>query len=307
MTSVVPTAPQNASALAAEVRLFIRFRRKLRQPPPRPDCGLRHSAATPTLILQPCDFTLIIRTTMALPAHDSVDDDLAQIEKDIRQLKIEYEMYFAGGRKRPPADTQWRVDTMIKRYNDRSAEMNSGQRFHLTNLTSTYAKYQEMWRKKLMAKETGTTQRHYGSAARAIEAERSRVQSEVQRNVREREALRNPRPAQTAPEPEIEIDGAAPLSPAAAAEARAAELRAQRRALNLTDPVKDVGKVRELYDVLVETRIKNGEGTNNPSLADFERFVQKKTEELQRKGGKEIGYSVGVENGKVKLKARIIR
>ena len=237
------------------------------------------------------------------PIHTSVDDDLAQIEKDIRQLKIEYEMYFAGGRKRPPADTQWRVDTMIKRYNDRSAEMNSGQRFHLTNLTSTYAKYQEMWRKKLMAKETGSTQRHYGSAARAIEAERARVQSEVQRNVREREALRNPRAAQ--PEPEIEIDSATTPTPAAAAEARAAQLRDQRRALNLTDPIKEVGKVRELYDVLVETRIRNGEGTNNPSLADFERFVKKKTEELQKKGGKEIEYSVGIENGKVKLKARM--
>jgi hypothetical protein len=162
-----------------------------------------------------------------------------------------------------------------------------------------------MWRKKLMAKETGSTQRHFGSAARAIEAERARVQSEVQRNVREREALRNPRPTQ--PEPEIEIDAVTTPTPAAAAEARAAQLRDQRRALNLTDPVKDVGKVRELYDVLVETRIRNGEGTNNPSLADFERFVQKKTEELQRKGGKEIGYSVGIENGKVKLKARIIR
>src|SRR5271155_2650734 len=109
---------------------------------------------------------------MALPAHNTVDDELAQIEKDIRQLKIEYEMYFAGGRKRPPADTQWRVDTMIKRYNDRSAEMNSGQRFHLTNLTSTYAKYQEMWRKKLISKETGSTQRHYGSAAPPLAAAR---------------------------------------------------------------------------------------------------------------------------------------
>jgi hypothetical protein len=270
-----------------------------------PGLRLASPPATPTLIPGAGDFTLVTRTTMALPAHNTVDDDLAQIEKDIRQLKIEYEMYFAGGRKRPPADTQWRVDTMIKRYNDRSAEMNSGQRFHLTNLTSTYAKYQEMWRKKLIAKETGSTQRHYGSAARAIAAERSRVQSEVQRNVREREALRNPRAAQPAPEPEIEIDGATPVSPAAAAEARADELRAQRRALNLTDPVKDIGKVRELYDVLVETRIRNGEGTNNPSLADFERFVKKKTEELQKKGGKEIEYSVGIENGKVKLKARM--
>jgi hypothetical protein len=258
---------------------------------------------TLALILPLCDFTLEVRTLMALPAHNAVDDDLAQIEKDIRQLKIEYEMYFAGGRKRPPADTQWRVDTMIKRYNDRSAEMNSGQRFHLTNLTSTYAKYQEMWRKKLAAKETGSTQRHYGSAARAIEAERARVQAEAQKLMKERHARLNRR--EVAPEPEIEIDAVTVAPPDAAIEARAAELRAQRRAMNLTDPVREVGKVRELYDVLVETRIRNGEGTNNPSLADFERFVKKKTEELQKKGGREVEYSVGIENGKVKLKARV--
>lgn len=258
--------------------------------------------ATRALILGAGNFTLVIRTSMALPAHNSVDDDLAQIEKDIRQLKIEYEMYFAGGRKRPPADTQWRVDTMIKRYNDRSAEMNSGQRFHLTNLTSTYAKYQEMWRKKLMQKESGSTQRHFGSAARAIAAERARVQADIQRNMRERDALRNPRPA---PEPEIEIDAVTAPAPAAAADARAAELRAQRRAMNLSDPVREMGKVRQLYDMLVETRITNGEGTNTPSLADFERFVKKKTEELQKNGRKEVEYSVGIENGKVKLKARV--
>jgi len=37
-----------------------------------------------TLILRLCDFTLELRTLMALPAHNAVDDDLAQIEKDIR-------------------------------------------------------------------------------------------------------------------------------------------------------------------------------------------------------------------------------
>lgn len=233
----------------------------------------------------------------------TVDEDLTQIEKDIRQLKIEYEMYFAGGRKRPPADTQWRVESMIKRYSERAAEINTGQRFRLNNLTSVYAKYQDMWRKKLMSKESGITQRHFGSAARAVAAERARAQAEMARLSRNTERRAAPRE----PVPEIEIEPAAPANaPAAAASvANAAELRAQRRAMNLSDPVKEVSKVRQLYDVLVETRITNGEGTNNPSLADFERFVKKKTEELQKKGGKEVEYSVGIENGKVKLKARV--
>jgi hypothetical protein len=42
-----------------------------------------------------------------------------------------------------------------------------------------------------------------------------------------------------------------------------------------------------------------------PSLKDFEKFVQQKTSDLKAKGGREIEYTVSVEAGKVKLKARV--
>src|SRR5579864_7854192 len=103
----------------------------------------------------------------------TVDDELGQIERDIRTLKIEYEQYFGGGRSRPPADTQWRVETLVRRYNERSAELSVGQRFRFNNLAQTYAKYQDMWRKKLMQREAGIKQRHFGAAAKTIEAERA--------------------------------------------------------------------------------------------------------------------------------------
>ena len=104
----------------------------------------------------------------------TVDEDLSQIERDIRTLKIEYEQFFGGGRPRPPADTQWRVDTLIRRYHERTAELSYGQRFRLNNLAQTYAKYQDMWRKKTIQKETGVKQAHFGAAAKAVEAERLR-------------------------------------------------------------------------------------------------------------------------------------
>lgn len=104
----------------------------------------------------------------------TIDEELGQIERDIRTLKIEFEQYFGGGRSRPPTDTQWRLETNLKRYADRSGDLSSGQRFRYSNLASTYAKYQDMWRKKLIQKESGTTQHHYGAAAKAIQAERSR-------------------------------------------------------------------------------------------------------------------------------------
>ena len=69
------------------------------------------------------------------------EDDIGQIERDIRRLKIEYEQYFGGGRSRPPTDTQWRLETLMRRYNDRTAELSYGQRFRYNNLAQTYAKY----------------------------------------------------------------------------------------------------------------------------------------------------------------------
>src|ERR1700722_3041871 len=110
----------------------------------------------------------------------TVDEDLNQIERDTRTLKIEFEQFFGGGRSRPPTDTQWRGGRMLRRYNERTAELSFGQRFRFNNLAQTYAKYHDMWRKKLIAKETGVKQHHFGAAAKAIEAERARQAAEQQ-------------------------------------------------------------------------------------------------------------------------------
>ena len=107
----------------------------------------------------------------------TIDEDLSQLEKDIRQLKIDYEQYFGGGKSRPPTDAEWRIETMLKRYSDRGAAMNYTQRFRYSNLAQTYAKYKEIFRKRLKQKEEGRVPRHFGAAAREIEKERARKQS----------------------------------------------------------------------------------------------------------------------------------
>ena len=107
-------------------------------------------------------------------ATNQTDEDLSRLERDIRQLKIEFEQYFGGGKKRPPSDIEWRIEQIIKRYGDRAAEMNYGQRFRYGNLTQTYSKYREIFHKRMQKREEGTVQRHFGAAARAIQAERAR-------------------------------------------------------------------------------------------------------------------------------------
>lgn len=209
----------------------------------------------------------------------TVDEELSQIEKDIRSLKIEYEQYFGGGRKRAPADTQWRVETLIRRYNERSADLTYGQRFRFNNLAQTYAKYQEMWRKKLTQKESGMVQKHFGAAAKAVEAERAARQHAEQQH------------AQT----DLTGTDAAPSIVA----------QTPLFVRSFSDPANENSKIVELYNKLVQARTEAGEKASIPSLKDFEKFVQQKTQELKNKGGREVEYSVSVEGGRVKLKARI--
>jgi len=214
----------------------------------------------------------------------TAEEDLNQIERDIRRLKIEYEQYFGGGRSRPPVDTQWRLETLMRRYNDRTAELGFGQRFRFNNLAQTYAKYVEMWRKKTQQKETGITQHHFGVAAKAIEAARAQEAS-----------LR----AQSAT---TETGETASNSMLLAAQEREA---AMAFATTFADPEQEKGKVVQLYNKLLAARTETGEVAGAPSLSAFERFVSTKTKELRDKGGREVEYSVSIESGRVKLKARI--
>jgi hypothetical protein len=204
----------------------------------------------------------------------TIDEDLSQIERDIRTLKIEYEQFFGGGRKRPPADTQWRLDNLVRRCNEKIGELNFGQRFKLNNLTQTYAKYQDFWRKKTMQRETGMQQRHFGAAAKAIEAERESRNAAAQAH------------------DAIAIDDSAAA-------------RREAFTMSFSQPDKERDKLETLYQKLIEARTETGERSGAPSLQDFEKFVRNKTKDLKSKGGKEVEYTVSIESGKVKLKARI--
>src|ERR1700740_459596 len=107
----------------------------------------------------------------------TIDEDLSQLERDIRQLKIEYDMYFGGGRKRPPTEIEWRIELGVTRYGERGGDIKFGQRFRFSNLSQTYAKYKDVFRKRLAQREEGKVQRHFGAAAKAIEAERAKAKA----------------------------------------------------------------------------------------------------------------------------------
>jgi hypothetical protein len=201
----------------------------------------------------------------------TIDEDLAQLEKDIRQLKIEYDMFFGGGRKRPPTEIEWRIDQVVRRYSERSGELKFGQRFRFSNLSQTYAKYKDIFRKKLALREEGKVQRHFGAAAKAIEAERARNQPQAK---------------------EVST-----VSPAEAA-------RAFR--MVCSEPEKETQKVDQLYDAFLQAKQSAGEETAKLTRSGFNEFVRKKTKDLQtQKQCRDVEYVVETVNGAVKLKALV--
>ena len=84
----------------------------------------------------------------------TIDEQISQLEDNLRRLKIEYEIYFNGASPRPPSDTHWRVDTVVKRLSD-TPQMNFGQRFRFTALAQRYALFNSMWQQRIRSKEEG--------------------------------------------------------------------------------------------------------------------------------------------------------
>lgn len=84
----------------------------------------------------------------------TVDEELNLLEEAVRRLKIEYDVYFGGGSKKPPNDTEWRVSSLVKKYSD-SAKLTFPQRFRYNTIVQRYALYSDLWRQKLKIKEEG--------------------------------------------------------------------------------------------------------------------------------------------------------
>ena len=85
----------------------------------------------------------------------TVDEELNKLEDDIRRLKVEYEVYFNGSAPRPPHDTLYRVETVVKRYSSDQSKLNFGQRYRFTSLVQKFAVNSQLWRRKLQEKEEG--------------------------------------------------------------------------------------------------------------------------------------------------------
>jgi hypothetical protein len=196
----------------------------------------------------------------------AIDEELTVLEDQLRRLKIEYDMYFGGGSKKPPTDVEWKVKNLLKKYSDGN-RMNYAQRFRYTTIQQRYALYNALWQQKLVIKEEGY--RRPQDAVLGIQGIRTDEEHEAQRALKHHGPVAEDRPF----------------------------------SMSFSDGA-DHGQVESLFQALTAARKKAGE-KNTANLESFKKFVSQKTAQLKKEYGcKAVEYTVELQNGQAKLKAK---
>lgn len=92
--------------------------------------------------------TLYRQTQTKQEETAGIDQQISRIEEDIRKLKIDFDIYFNSGAKRPPLEARARLESNIKRIAD-DRNLTYAQRYQFNALISRFTSYRELWRRNL--------------------------------------------------------------------------------------------------------------------------------------------------------------
>jgi hypothetical protein len=214
----------------------------------------------------------------------TIDEELTVLETQLRRLKIEYEVYFNNPTKKPPTDIEWKVLSLLRKFSD-GGRMSFTQRFRYNELAQRYAIYSDLWRKKGRIREEGY--RRPQDALLSVQG------------VRPEEHEPQHRPAYG-----LSHQTAGAVAATATAPAVAPAIKDHPLTVQCSDARAEHDKVETLYNALVEAKKKTGEAVSG-DMKSFTSFVQKKTDQIRKQYGCEaVEYTVEMQEGQVRLKAK---
>jgi hypothetical protein len=200
----------------------------------------------------------------------TIDEELNVLDSNLRRLKIEYEIFFSNPTKRPPTDMEWKVLAALRKFSDGS-KMSFSQRYRYNEMAQRYAIYSDLWRKKSRIREEG---------------------------------YRRPQDALLSVQGVREEEHAPAAHPVYGVQHHAVDKENAPFAIACSDPKQEKEKVQTLYNALVEAKKKSGEEITG-NFSSFSSFVSKKTQQLRKEHGcKSVEYTVELEGGQVRLKAK---
>ena len=207
----------------------------------------------------------------------TIDEELTLLDSQLRRLKIEYEIYFSNPTKRPPTDVEWKVLSLLRKFSD-GGRMSFSQRFRYNEMAQRYAIYSDLWRKKNRIREEGYRRPQDALlSVQGVRVEEHEPEHKVYGVGHARGSRRGRSPRRSKPKP---------------FSMQCADARAER------------DQVQKLYQALTDAKKRSGESVSG-NLDSFASFVQKKTEQIRKQYGCElVEYTVEMQNGQVKLKAK---
>lgn len=208
-----------------------------------------------------------------------IAEDLAQLERQLRELRIQYERYFAGLEKTEPAKLREQVARTIRQYSGTNLT-NTGQSFRLNALTATFNAYNAYWSRVVRQIEEGTYAR-----------DRFRLK------LKEREQ-------QAAQAGLLNGDGGRAGGPAAAA-GEAAGRSTAPAAVRFREGVEPEGQALQgLYEAYVAAKRKAGEPVEGLRPEKLAAVIKQQLPQIAKRFNCEsVEFRVVVEGGKAKLKA----
>ena len=84
----------------------------------------------------------------------ALDDELESLNIRIRQLRVQFDLFFSGALPKPPLEARDLLDREVKRIGT-SREMKLAQRFLYNTLLNRWNIFTEYWNKKLKEREEG--------------------------------------------------------------------------------------------------------------------------------------------------------
>ena len=219
----------------------------------------------------------------------TIDEELSILEDQVRRLKVEYDIYFGGGSKKPPTEIEWKVKTLLKKYSD-GGRMSYGQRFRYTTVQQRYALFNALWQQKLIIKEEGY--RRPQDAVLGIQGMRPDQQHEAEKSLSHKNANA------------AASNSASGSDSGAGVGAGLGSEKDKPFRVAFADAKPEGKDVETLYNALVAAKQQTGD-KNAATLDSFKKFVQQKTTQLKKEHGcQAVEYSVEMQNGQVKLKAK---
>jgi len=219
----------------------------------------------------------------------TIEEELALLNEQLRRLKIEYEIFFSNPAKRPPTDIEWKVLSLIRKFSD-GARLSFSQRFKYNEMAQRYAVQSDLWRKKMRIREEGY-RRPY-EAMLSVQGVRGGASEE-------RAAKHHPAYGLSKNDQQT---GAEPQD--AAAQDAATQGDNRSFSIQCSGVLSERAEVETLYKALAEAKQKSGEAISG-NLTSFTNFVRKKTNEIRSEYGCDsVVYSIEIQNGQVKLKAK---